>query len=192
MKIVDANANIPRSYDNPSTAQVLERWSSGYRTDVRPPLKVVPAVHRMGPVDANAYIQRSYECPIRWNTHLPTVQRFLRTGERRHGETTSRQSPFLVVGGGGRVPILLGGNLTPTLNNDGDHGGHGDRKPELLESCSSLSFSPCSPWLGRRISGLSHLPELFLLRRVTCLGSLSVPGGRAGRPSYGHPSKDLF
>ena len=37
MKIVDANANIPRSYDNPSTAQVLERWSSGYRPGVTPP-----------------------------------------------------------------------------------------------------------------------------------------------------------
>jgi hypothetical protein len=37
MKVVDANAYIPRTYDNNSTAQVLELWSRGYRPDITPP-----------------------------------------------------------------------------------------------------------------------------------------------------------
>jgi hypothetical protein len=95
----------------------------------------------------------------------------------RDSETASRDPPSCGGGEGGQDAISISRQSDSHPKQPRGSRGSRNRKPELLESCSSLSFSPCSPcspWLGRRISGLSHLPELFLLRRVTCLGSLTV------------------
>src|SRR2546428_12673312 len=61
---------------DPSTAQLREQWSSGYRRDVTP-LTLVPTVHRIDHVDANTYIPRSYERPSVGINSLPTVHRMI-------------------------------------------------------------------------------------------------------------------
>src|SRR5260370_28355515 len=58
---------------DPSTAQVLEQWSSGYQA----PLTLVPTVHRIEHVNANPYIPRSYERPSVGTIGLPTVHRLI-------------------------------------------------------------------------------------------------------------------
>ena len=55
MEGIDAHTYIPRSYDKPSTAQVLELWSSGYGRDV-----TMSTVHRIEEIDANAYFQKGF------------------------------------------------------------------------------------------------------------------------------------
>src|SRR5713101_2229094 len=65
----------------PSTAQVLEQWSSGYSQTValshNDPLTLVPTVHRIDHCDATAYIPGSYETQIRWNARFPPFRRMI-------------------------------------------------------------------------------------------------------------------
>jgi hypothetical protein len=56
--------------------QPLIKEVSNGSTDTPPPL-VGPPVHRMAPVDGNAYVPWSYERTIRWNTGCPPVHRLL-------------------------------------------------------------------------------------------------------------------
>jgi hypothetical protein len=83
------------------------------------PLTLVPTVHRIEHVNANAYIPGSYERPAVGITGWPTVHRLLRTREpasRRHGENrlTTRR-PLPPIGGPKRQKhAYFSGILTPS------------------------------------------------------------------------------
>jgi hypothetical protein len=100
---------------DPSTAQVLEQWGSGYQA----PLTLVPTVHRIDHVNASPYVQRTYERPSVGTTGLPTVHRLQRTGEpasRRHGEDplTTRRPPPPIGGPKRQNHAFFSGILTPS------------------------------------------------------------------------------
>jgi hypothetical protein len=75
----------------PSTAQVLERWSCGYRPDVAPPILWTTG-QRLEHVDANAYFQRVLERSAVVQPCWPTGQRISYGCLPRRGPRRLRQA----------------------------------------------------------------------------------------------------
>ncbi len=123
MPELNENAFFQGNFERLSVGQSLGQRANGPRDDNRPP-RLVPPVHRMNGVDANAYAPSSYERPSVGIPCLPTVHRWnplcvfrgcnaihlaLRGGEPGASATGAREQ-----GKGLRLPFLIGGNLSPT------------------------------------------------------------------------------
>src|SRR6266851_4810490 len=93
------NPYFQANFEHLSVGQSLGQRANGLRDDNHP-LTLVPTVHRVDHVDANAYIPRSYERPSVGTTGLPTVHRMIHPAYAKRLCVCRRAMQSILRGGG--------------------------------------------------------------------------------------------